>query len=796
MKTLNTNNDLIIFFICIFFSFQLKGQNNNVKFSHLSVDAGLSQSTAFDIVQDCYGFIWIGTYDGLNRYNGYEIEVFRTTSDTLSLPDNYIQALCIDSDGKLWVGTNSKGLCTYDYVTNKFNNLSDGSDLLPIGTSVLSLKNYNDTAIVALTEKGIHVVNIHTNKIYSMSEKEYCLLPGIPSLISYFNPLKTEDVTINCELLDSKGILWQGTDNGLKRKRNDTWSHYKNVLYDRDSLSSNEITCLIEDKGGVIWIGTSLGGICKWDRVEEGIILHKKNPIISNGLGDTKIRCFYEDLKGQIWIGTVENGVNLWDRRKNSFKHWDKDMYPSLNNNHIRDLIEYQGNYLVATDGGGVQVFFPDNKTQPFKNFKIGNLPSDAQVWDLFVDDTSLWIASYSHGLFNIRNDRVINFSDELPAIKATWITADNTGTIWIGSFGEGVFKFSPSGFECLNTSNSDLSDNRVYTVVPDERGNIWVATKTGINQISLSTVQVTAFTEQDGLPNNTVMGIICEKDSSLWLTTNFGVSHFYPNTKNIINYTIQDGLQSNEFLVHSFLQLKTGEMLFGGIQGFNVFPSKLPEPNMYLPKVVITKFTTAEGDWNSDSTIFTKSALKLSSNQNEFSIEFAALSYVEPEKNTYSYILESFDKEWKKCGNRRFVQYTNVPHGKYVFKVKAANNDKIWNDVPTELSLVISPAFWETILFKVFVVLFIVFIIWVGIRLRIRNIKSSNKILEDKVKERTSEIETTLEKLKITQNQLIHSEKMASVGVLTAGIAHEINNPVNFISAGVTSVIITKLIN
>ncbi len=766
-------------------SFLLNAQNSQIKFKNYSVSQGLSQSTAFSITQDDYGFIWIGTYDGLNRYNAYEIEVFKNNSDSLSLPDNIIQALCTDNEGTLWIGTNSKGLYRFDYATEHF--LPFVSTLDTLGLSIFTINNYNDSTLVVLSEKGISLINTETYSINCLSLEEYNKLSGAPSLISYFSPKIEGNYNVTCEMYDSQGDFWQGTDVGLLRKTKETTFSYQYEGCNANSLSTDKITCLFEDSGGVVWIGTSLGGVSKWDRTNDGISLFRKSPTVVNSLKSDKIRCFFEDKADNIFIGTVDNGISIWNRKSNTFRNYDNSSSSSLNLYHVRDITLWNKKYIIAFDGGGIKDFSP--KTGLFKDIQVQGLSEDASVWDLYADDSSLWVASYSHGLLHLKENKKISLSIVLPNIKATWVTSDTNGNIWVGSFGNGLYRISENEITNWNKTNSDLSDNRIYAVVPSSK-NVWIATKKGLNKLSAKTGEIQVFSEEDGLPNNTVMGIIYESDTSLWLTTNNGISHFFPNNRNAINYTESDGLQNNEFLVHSFLKLKSGEMLFGGINGFNVFPVELPLPNNYKAKVVITDFLVTKGEWALDSSIFTRSEINIKYNQNDFAIEFAALSFAESEKNTYQYFLEGFDKHWKESKKRRFVQYTNVPPGEYTFKVKAANNDGVWNDNPTLLKINITPAFWQTLIFKAFIIVVILFLILLIIHLRIKSVQKENILLEDKVKERTREIEAALKKLKVAQNQLIHSEKMASIGVLTAGIAHEINNPVNFVSAGVNSVI------
>lgn len=734
---------ICIFAVIFLSAAKVYSQQGKIKFSYLSVSQGLSQSSVFAITQDKYGYIWIGTFDGLNRYDGYQIENFKNSyDDSLSLQDNYVQSLFTDKSGQLWVGTNSSGLCLFDYVSEHF---------IPVcrnalkGSSILTISEFNDSSIVVLTEAGINQVNIRTKEVKYLSNKEYRESGKNSSLISYFNPEKKDDQVLTCYCKDSKGDIWKGTTDGLFRKayNENVWLHYSKNAYETNSLSANEITCIYEDCGGVIWIGTSLGGVCKWDRLYEEISLFRGNPDEKDGLSSNKIRCFYEDSENRIWIGTVENGLNCWNREKGCFKYWNTKDGSGLRNDHIRDLTEWQGQYIVATDGGGIQRFFPDTSHLIFEDLKIKELPYDARIWDLFPTDTSLWIAGYGHGLCEIKQGRFISYSDKIPEKKCTWVTSDADGNLWVGTFGGGCYIKRPysNRFEHISRKNSDLSDNRVYSIVPDSTGNVWIATKGGLNCYDSETGKITVYGIADGLPNSTVMGIVPDTDKSLWLTTNYGICHFYPGKRKAENYDINDGLQSYEFLVHSFLPLKSGEMLLGGIDGFNVFPAKLPEPNRYKPRVVITDFLVGQESWVTDSAIMSKKIIELSYDRNEFTFEFAALSFADPGSNKYAYMLKGFDRDWKNSNTRRFAQYTNVSHGKYVFYVKASNNDGVWNETPYSISLIVRPAFWQTIFFKIMVLLSIITMIICIYKIRMQRVKKLNIRLEEEVQIRTKEV-------------------------------------------------------
>lgn len=735
------------YYLAVLFSFLYlfsKGQQDRIKFSRISVEEGLSQSSAFAIAHDSIGYIWIGTYDGLNRYSGYDIKTYRhNTEDSLSLSDNYIQALCVDESGRIWIGTNSKGICIFDHAFEEFTQIpiknEDNKNGLE-GNSVLTLKRLDTTTMVALTNEGINLIEISSGNCKLISEKEYFSIENAPSLVSYFN--KDKETNASCYLSDSKGDQWMGTDNGLLRKPKGTnqWTTYKNELYDPNSISADEVTSLMEDRGGVIWVGTSLGGVCKWDRLNEGILLYRNNPILPNTLSNSKVRSFFEDSKGRIWVGTVSGGLNLWNKETDVFTHWNTESDAGLNNNHIREVTEWQGKHVVATDGGGLQTFSPDVSPIKFTNLPIEGMEPDARVWDIHANGNELWIATYDQGLFLLKENVVTHYNDDIDTEKVTWVTSDTKGNIWVATFGSGLYLKTETGFLNWNTSNSSISDDRIYSIVHGEN-SLFLGTKGGVNQFQIDSEVFTSYSVRDGLPNETVMGIITDNNDGLWITTNRGICHFMLSGEKVTNYDINDGLQNNEFLVHSFLKLSTGEMLFGGINGFNVIAENGLSINPYPPQIVLTNFTIESGDWTSDTSISKKKLIELEHYQNEFAFEFAALGYAGLENNTYSYIMEGFDDDWKMSDKRRFSQYTNLPNGKYVFKVKAANNDGVWNETPASIRLIVHPAYWQTMWFKITAILISILALFTFYRLRTRQMQKRNNILEREVTLRTKEV-------------------------------------------------------
>ena len=343
------------------------------------------------------------------------------------------------------------------------------------------------------------------------------------------------------------------------------------------------------------------------------------------------------------------------------------------------------------------------------------------------------------------------------------------------------------------DSDSSSISSSTIRSLYTDDKGNLWVGTLGGgLCRFNEKTNLFTAFTEKNGLPNNSVYAIQPDQEGNLWLATNKGLSKFSPQTQKFTNYDVGDGLQSNQFAAGymnagASFRGKDGVLYFGGINGFNVFNPRSIRVNRQIPAIVITQVKLFDKSLPGQHQAQT---IELDYNQNFLSFEFAALNYTNSAKNQYAYQLTGLENDWVYSGTRRYVSYTGLGPGNYTFRVKGSNNDGVWNGQGTSIRFIIHPPWWRTWwIYTLYAVLFIAGI-WLFIWYRSRALREENRLLEEKVGLRTNELERqskdleqSLHHLRTTQTQLIQKEKMASLGELTAGIAHEIQNPLNFVN-------------
>jgi DNA-binding NtrC family response regulator len=280
-----------------------------------------------------------------------------------------------------------------------------------------------------------------------------------------------------------------------------------------------------------------------------------------------------------------------------------------------------------------------------------------------------------------------------------------------------------------------------------------------GLNRFDIKTKKVKHFTTDDGLPSNAIYGILEDEKGNLWLSSNNGISRFNPQTKLINNYNIKDGLQNNEFNGGSYFISNSGEMFFGGINGFNSFFPKNIKDNTFVPPTVITSFRKFNKEVKFNKPIYSIDKIDLSYEDYVFSFEFASLDFSAPEKNVYAYKMEGLDKNWIYANSsRRFVTYTTLPPGEYVFRVKGSNSDGVWNETGTSINIIIHPPFWMTWWFRGLILFLIALAVYLLYKKRVKSLEEKRKALAERLEEKTKlsdDLQNALSEVERLKNRL-----------------------------------------
>lgn len=710
--------------------------------------------------------LWIATSEiGLVKYrtDTDEIDdVFRhNPSDPHSIASDYIEEIVVDPDGSLWIGTTGSGL---DRMTRKGDNII--------------FRHYRNKP--GQTSN----LNLGNNDIYTL-------------------------------YIDRKGNLWVGNENGglhLYDRKNDSFFHYSNNPDDPYSLSHNSIWSIFEDRQGRYWIGTALTGLNMADRYNSKFTHYQNYHSAENSLSNNIVRDFHENDEG-IWIATDGGGLNYFDRSKGNFTSLEHDPEDSnsITSDAVIDISEdNNGTLWIGTWGGGVNIL-TDTQKGHFISFKenINNYTYPIRnVFDTHFDREYefTWLAGFGEGLYRYdqnSGDLQIfppDLGDE-HSLKSPYITRileDSKNNLWISTIEglsllksehkiEGLFK----NFLADDGDSTSIPNNSIQQVIEDSRNNIWIATSKGLSKYVANSETFLNYDRSDGLPSNEIKSIVEDNRGNLWIGTLNGISKFDPSENSFENYDESDGLQENEFSRYAAYKLSNGELLFGGMNGFNKFHPDSIKDNPYKPPVYLTDFklfnkSVAIGEEDSplNEHIAVTDTLVLSHTHSVFTFDFVALNYTKPEQNQYAFKMEGFEEEWNYVGNQRNATYTNLDPGTYAFRVKAANNDGVWNEEGTSLAVVITPPFWQTSWFYLLAALFIGSVIVAGYRYRVRSIKEYSKRLEQEVSDRTSELnnknrdlEKALEQLEEARDELVEKAHKAGMADLATGVLHNVGN-------------------
>ncbi|MCK5078029.1 MAG: GAF domain-containing protein, partial [Calditrichia bacterium] len=571
---------------------------------------------------------------------------------------------------------------------------------------------------------------------------------------------------------DSQDNIWVGTTAGLNLYSSESNS-FKRIVYDpRDpsSIMGKQILFVFEDQSGVLWIGTE-EGLNKYDKRQNVFEHIKHDPVNSNSLCNNNIWIICEDHKGRLWFGT-DNGMSCFNSQNGRFTTYqtEKKNQNSISHNIVRTIIEDDiGNLWIGTNGGGLNKL--DNRRSGFTVLKHDpedpNSISSNSIRSLYQDKFgTLWIGTWdgldeyfphSNLINHYKNDP--DNQNSISDNRVRTIYEDRKGNFWIGTYGGlNLFDRDKKKFISYISDDSDLnglSNDRVLCIHEDQSGQLWIGTFKGLNKFDKKGNKFYHYTTKNGLPNDVIYGILEDEQGFLWVSTNKGLSKFNPGLEKISfrNFNVEDGLQSNEFNGGAYLKMKNSELIFGGIKGVSKFSPENIVENTYIPPVVFTAFNIYNEQIQFEQSINYIQEITLSYKDDFFSLEFAALDYTNPVKNQYTYMLEGYNENWIKAGNRHYASYTNLDGGEYIFKVKGSNSGGKWNEIPKSVRIIIIPPFYATWSFRILIILLLGVIGFSTYKIKVRSIAKQREILKQQVDEQTAKLKKRNSALKKAEN-------------------------------------------
>lgn len=852
-------------FLIPVFLFCLINSVQSLKFNQLTISDGLSSGNVNCILQDSRGFMWFGTDNGLNRYDGYQFTVFRNNPQLPnSIGGNSIRCLFEDSQSNLWIGLKGDGLSKMDLKTGEIKSYRHRSDKRSISyydiAGIVEDKKGNIWIAVdrggldlynpqtddfeyfdivdninreelnnALTDVkldnngniwlstwggGIYTFNverksfaIHPHWDTSVSDDKICkhiyglhldksntlwiasghgglysldLTTGV--LRSFYDNNSTSRIpikSITATNQDNEGRIWvSSTDDGIYIINTDGSTQLlTSTLNDENKLLADNTYCIYTDKTGIVWIGTPVG-VNFYSPLLYQFSLIKKKDFTIIPQSENQILSLLKDRLGNVWAG----GVNKLNKIQpnGTFKNIN------LNFKRYNALHEDEsGNIWVGGHSDILAKYEP--QSDRFSQLKIppplGTNFTYRNIYDIFEDwDRTLWLAT-ELGVVNFNpNDGTFKTLFEsgqiiYPEDRARFVFRDKDLELWVGTE-NGLKRFDRyNNYKrtyLISDPETSITNNFITSIAEDEDDILWIGTMGGLHRFDKNKEIFQLIKRPDKIYGDPVLGICKDELGALWISSTSEIIQFEPKTNSFHAYIASDGLQDKDFQLGAYFQASDGELFFGGKNGFNSFyPSKLIK-NTNIPEVVITDFlifnrpvTTSDGTlkYNIPET----KNIKIKSKQSFITFLFSALNYLSPEKNKYAYKLEGFDTEWTYVNaDRRQATYTNLNPGEYTFKVKASNNDGVWNETPTEMTLRITPPFWRSgLAYLLYLLLSIGLIYYLIQRANDRNNLKLARLEAERVKE-------------------IDEMKMS----LFTNVSHEFRTPLSLIIGPITQIV------
>lgn len=810
-------------------------------------DAKDERSLAFDnvaiVYEDRQQTLWVGTYGGgLDRYDR-ETDSFihyrHRPGDTNSLAEDTIRALYEDEKGRLWVGTGA-GVCLFDREKETFWSYPGTSVIRAIcmdrrtgllwlgaldGVSVLDCASGKFERLQNSPGDSNSLSDNRVNEIFQARNGDIWVgtdigldrwNPETKNFVRYLsdpdNPASLGNDFVAAIYEDRSGRFWVGSSSGLDLfdLAGGTFFHYRNDPNDPASLSANNINLggIYEDDTGALWISTHDAGVNRLDGRPPKFVTFRHNPGETNSLSQNTATALYSDHAGNLWIGTV-NGLDCWDGK--SFVHYvsDPKNTNTISPGPVWAITEGRDHEMwIGANGGGICRFDGTNFTRYRHNPANPRSLGGDFMYGLLTDrHGGLWISVHGAGLDYFDGREFTHFrpdkdnTNDMPELYVGSLVLDQEDCVWMGSANMGLIRFDPAKRKATTyLLDAQRPHSKVGNWVRDINSDgktIWVAAYSGLFAFDIASKKFThCFTEQDGMASSSVVSVQPDADGNIWAATMAGLSKLDVRSGTFHNYSAAGAFQSAHFCERARTRLSDGRLSFGTVNGFKMFSSNLPE-NGIPPPVVLTEFQlfnkpVALGKGSPlKKAIHVADSIILQYKQEVFRLKFAALDFSAPLQNRYACMLDGFDNEWRYPeASDRSATYTRLDPGKYTFRVKAANNDGLWNEKGVSISIIIMPPWWRTAAFEAAFIAAVLLLVYAGYRFRVNSIEKRSRELERQVHIRTAELETANRELGQANEKLKDLERLKSLFI--ASMSHELRTPLNSI-IGFSSILLQE---